>query len=322
MRRVFTVSLVMLGLLWAVVAPYAEAPGAEPSWEELRGFYDYDASMPLDAAEEEVMDRGAMTVRTVRFKSVNEEVVPATLCMPKNAEKAPVILFLHGLGGDRSNGATMPAPFMCPMGFAVLCIDAQYHGERKVEGKEIFSADLDTMVEGFRQSIIDNRRALDYVASREDLDSDRVVLIGASMGAMMGSIVAAVDERVRAAFLIVGGGDWLGLVKGSEIDAAKRVREALGGLEGHRSALAFVEPANFVGHIAPRPVQMLNGKDDKIVPAACAQALFDAARDPKSIVWYNGEGARQGHVPPLDVLFRELRGFLESQVLGRASGGG
>ena len=58
---------------------------------------------------------------------------------------------------------------------------------------------------------------------------------------------------------------------------------------------AFIDPVNFAGHISPRPVLMVNGTEDMIIPKACAEALHQAAGEPKKIIWYDG-----GHlgVPP------------------------
>lgn len=313
-------------VLFVSVALLPASAVAQPSWDDLRAFYAYDAALPLNTRAEEPADRIAMTVQAVRFDSPvmaageeargnpTVETVPATLCLPKGGGPWPVILFLHGLGGNRNDAANTLAPFVCPLGIAVLSIDAQHHGERKREGREMFSADMAETVAGLRQSIVDNRRALDYIASHPGLDAARVVLIGASMGGIMGSIVTAVDTRVNAAQLIVAGGDWETLVGRSEIEAARTVRAAIGDIAPYSEALAFVEPVNFAPHISPRPVHMLNGRDDRIIPAACGQALFDAAREPKHIVWYDG-GAMDGHLPPLSLLFSEVYGFLQGQGL-------
>jgi len=304
---------VWLCLLWLLVLGAAQA-AEQPTWQQLRAHYDYDAQMPLEVRADEPVARGPVTVQTVRFNSINDETVPATVCVPTQSGKTPVVLFLHGLGGSKSDATTVVAPLLCQMGVAIVSIDAQYHGDRKVEGKDVFSGDIETMIGAFRQTIVDNRRAVDYIASRDDLDSDRVVLVGASMGGIMGSIVAALDERIKGAALIVGGGDLVGLFEGSQIDAAAQLRQQLVDLEPYRGALAFIEPTNFAAHIAPRPLHMINGRDDKIVIASSGQALFEAAREPKQIAWYEG-GAMDGHMPPIGLLIRELRGFMQAQGL-------
>ena len=284
-----------------------------PTWEEVQAFYAYDASAPLDVQLEEPVDNGILTVQTVRFRSVNDEMVPATVSRPKTEGKVPVILFLHGLGGSRADSAKV-APLLAGQGVAIASIDAAHHGDRKAEGGAMFSADVEMMVTGFRQTIIDNRRALDYIASRDDLDAGRVVLVGVSMGGILGSMVASLDERILAPFLIVGGGDLVGILQTSEIGVAREIRQQLEDAAAVREKAAFIEPTNFIANLAPRPLLMLNGRDDKIVPASAAEALYAAAQEPKRIVWYEG-GAMEGHMPPFDVLIPMLAGFLKDQGL-------
>jgi fermentation-respiration switch protein FrsA (DUF1100 family) len=48
-----------------------------------------------------------------------------------------------------------------------------------------------------------------------------------------------------------------------------------------------------IGKIAPRPVLVIAGTADDIVPPAQSRELFDAAREPKS--WWMVNGATHGH---------------------------
>jgi len=63
-----------------------------------------------------------------------------------------------------------------------------------------------------------------------------------------------------------------------------------------------LEPERYIALIAPRPLVMVNGIDDPQMPRAAVEALFAAAREPKSIVWL-----RTGHLMPTDsTLIRAL----------------
>jgi len=265
------------------------------TWDELRAIYDYDASAALEVDAAEATDVGAWTEQRLSFNGADEQRVPAVLYRPKDIEKPPCVLFLHGYGGNKDN-ARFAAALMIPQGFAVLAIDARLHGERAEAGRTLLS------VEGLAgpdrpmvATVIDNRRALDYLQTREDLDAERIGVMGVSMGGMLGSVLAGVDERVDAAALIVAGGSWALVAATSDHPSAVRLREA--GLAGEAIAkITYVmDPVNFVGKIAPRPLLMVNGLDDRIIPRECAVALHEAAGDPKEIIWYEG-----GHVnvPP------------------------
>jgi len=104
---------------------------------------------------------------------------------------------------------------------------------------------------------------------------------------------AAIDERLRAVALLYGGGDMFRQAEHSSKSWIKEPwkRKAFSWLVG--SALAPVESLKYVGDISPRPILMINGKDDPNIPKACIQALYDKAREPKTFIWLE-----TGHIDP------------------------
>jgi serine/threonine protein kinase/dienelactone hydrolase len=101
----------------------------------------------------------------------------------------------------------------------------------------------------------DMRRTIDYLQTRDDIDTGRLAFVGLSWGGQVGSVMIATESRFRAGILLVGG-----------ICACER----------HPTA----DPANF----APRvrvPMLMLNAEDDSIFPYETAQKpLFDLLGTP------------------------------------------
>jgi dienelactone hydrolase len=90
-------------------------------------------------------------------------------------------------------------------GYAVMALDAQYHGERAVyndyidPGEMVFQRNWRIRYSNLlTQTIVDYRRAIDYLASRDDIDTTRVGVIGYSMGGHMTFILGAVDPRIKA----------------------------------------------------------------------------------------------------------------------------
>jgi fermentation-respiration switch protein FrsA (DUF1100 family) len=49
--------------------------------------------------------------------------------------------------------------------------------------------------------------------------------------------------------------------------------------------MAPADALNFVDKISPRPVLMINGTKDDIVPVEANKLLHKTAREPKKIVW-------------------------------------
>jgi uncharacterized protein len=58
------------------------------------------------------------------------------------------------------------------------------------------------------------------------------------------------------------------------------------------SVLGPYDAVKWIGKIAPRPLLLVNGRFDPIVPPIDALEVAAAARDPKTVVYFNG-----GHDP-------------------------
>ena len=137
---------------------------------------------------------------------------------------------------------------------------------------------------------------VDYLVSRRDVARARIFLVGSSFGAPAVVIAGGVDRRPAAVIALYSGGD-----VGSLFSHVLRQggREALppwqAAVVGRGLALLLtpLEPTRYVARIAPRPVLMVNGAGDSLIPRANADALFGAAREPKEILWMRSE-----HVQP------------------------
>jgi uncharacterized protein len=58
-----------------------------------------------------------------------------------------------------------------------------------------------------------------------------------------------------------------------------------------------IEPIKYVGFASPTPVLLQSGRQDNLVPPADAERLHAAARDPKTVQWYDaGHGLSIGAV--------------------------
>lgn len=258
--------------------------------------FGYDRNLPLSPQETLAEETPLYQVYKITYRSARDQRVPALLILPRNRgeEKLPCVILMHGLGGDKRMFQMLWGP-LAQAGYALFAIDAQYHGERKPSDDIPFFGMYPYRArDALIQTVIDLRRGMDYLQTRKEIDPNRIGYIGASMGGIIGSIFAGVDERVKAPVLLVAGGDWKILMEKSTLsmwrDAAKnnpkQMEEAL-------RVMDVVDPVNWVGRIAPRPVLFINGDADDVVPVESNKALHNAANEPKRVVWYKG-----GHVPP------------------------
>lgn len=275
----------------------------------------YDKGLPLSPEEKLEEEANGYKVYKVTYRSVHDQRVPAFLVLPtgKEGEKLPCVILMHGLGGDKA----MFKPFwgiLINAGYALLAIDAQYHGERKSkEPLELFGVYPYYSRDALIQTVIDLRRAIDYLETRKEIDSKRIGYLGASMGGVLGSIFAGVDPRVQAPILMVAGGNWKLIMGKSTLpiwqralkEFPERIPEAL-------QALEPVDPIHWVGRITPRPVLFINGDADDVVPVPSNKALHEAAKEPKQILWYKG-----GHVPQgdqLPIVLQAIQNWLETHL--------
>lgn len=137
---------------------------------------------------------------------------------------------------------------------------------------------------------------VDYLLSRRDVAAARIFLVGSSFGAPAVVIAGSVDRRPAAVIALYSGGDVGSLVshvlRQGGRDALSPWQAAVVG-RGLALLLTPLEPTRYVARIAPRPVLMVNGATDSLIPRANADALFEAAREPKEILWMRSE-----HVQP------------------------
>jgi len=302
----------LLAVLMAALAAagLCHGDGQVASWEQLQAIYEYDHDLPLQADLTASSTASYYITEKITLQAVDNTPIPAILHRPNVAGEVPCVLLLHGYGGNKDAYSQPMAMFMAPLGIAVMAIDARLHGDRAQEGTGMWSTDLRMSAEAMLKTVIDNRRALDYLDTRTDIDHDRYMLVGMSMGGILGAVLGPVDERIKSAALIVAGGRLDLMFLRSDFPVIAKLREA--GVTGELLAehLYRVEPVNFVGHFAPRPLLFVNGTQDPIIPRENAELLHQAAGEPKQVVWYEG-----GHIPTPQVAMGALREFISANLL-------
>src|SRR5438270_10837729 len=61
--------------------------------------------------------------------------------------------------------------------------------------------------DAFIHAVVDLRRGIDLLVARPDVDGDRIAYVGHSYGAQWGSILSAVDRRMKTTVLMAGVGE-------------------------------------------------------------------------------------------------------------------
>jgi len=248
-------------------------------------------------ADRAILD-DSYTLYSLKYESMGE-TVPALLAIPKEGNGPfPVVLMLHGHRSSKAYMIRRYSTELARRGIASVAIDLPLQGERKVEGREYFSGDPETTAQTLKRSVIDARRAIDWIETRDDLDSGRLALIGYSLGSWISTMTAAADQRPQAVALNVVGegapealqGDWETFSEEHPVLSRLAERRGIDIASGGMQGLSMEE---WIASISPRAILMLNGRDDRIVNPEGSRKLFEAAKDPKEILWYDS-----GHILP------------------------
>lgn len=243
----------------------------------------YDASRPLGIASTGVV------LRDISFAGAQGERIEATVVGPAEPGRHPAVLFAHwyeepALNSNRTE--FLPdALRLGRSGVVSLLVDTLWSDPKWFRTRKP-SDDFATSV----AQVENLRRALDVLASFDDVDASRIALVGHDFGAMYGSLVAGVDRRVKALVFIAGTrsfADWFLLGRKLDPAAERAVRDEL----------APLDPLAYVGRIAPGPVLFQFAAKDPYVSKEAADALVAAAGEPRSVKFYDA-----GHAMSIEAL--------------------
>src|SRR2546428_1622019 len=104
-------------------------------------------------------------------------------------ERRPAFVVLHGFGGNKDGqGQTVVAKQFTQWGYVTLRIDFRGCGESEGEHGRIICLD----------QVADTRNAITYLATRPEVDPNRIALVGSSFGAAVAVFTGGADQRVAA----------------------------------------------------------------------------------------------------------------------------
>lgn len=216
--------------------------------------------------------------------------------LPARGEARATVLYLHGnaenISAHFANVAWLPA-----RGFNVLALDYRGYGG---------SAGTPTLA-GVQ---LDIDAAMRTLLARRDVDPDRIIVFGQSLGAAL-AVHYVAHSAYRSSVRAV-------VLDSPFSDYRRIVREKMAGFfltwPFQWMSQATVDndysPAASIKALAPIPVLFIHGEDDLVVPPHHSQQLYESAREPKQLWVLPDTGHIQG------VRSREVRErlaqFLES----------
>lgn len=154
------------------------------------------------------IDNPNYSVSLVRVQWRRGDPIDLWIMKPTGVKRPPVILSIYGYPSDTDifkdpkwQAFTTKGGF-ASVGFVTALTGHRYHD---VPWKKWFLSELQQCL---GESTHDVQMVLDYLASRGDLDMDRVALVGQFSGATIGILASAVDPRIKVLDALDPWGDW------------------------------------------------------------------------------------------------------------------
>jgi uncharacterized protein len=215
----------------------------------------------------------------VSFTSVDNIVLKGWLVKPaRYGQKSSAIILCHGLGANRSDFTEL-AVLLSQRGHFVLLFDFRAHGESSGRRTSL----------GYHEQR-DIEAALAFLKTRRDtIDPKRIGIYGFSMGGSA-AILAATKTGTFSA--VVADSAFTSLRDQAKdaitgfyhLPSFPFLQLAVLGYELYfQTRVDAISPISVIATIAPKPVLIIAGEGDKIIPADNGRKLFAAAGEPKEL---------------------------------------
>ena len=204
----------------------------------------------------------------------------------------PAVCICHGIPAEcfnpKDKGYPLLAERICGEGLAVLIFN--FRGAGTSEG----NLDLASWT-------TDLKTAIDYLSALPEVDRSRLSLLGFSAGAAVSICVTAQDSRISSVASCACPAEFDSLIKNEEPQSiisrfrdigAIRDKDSPPSVDGWLDGFRSVAPIRYVADISPRPLLLVHGNTDDVVPVSHAYKLYAQAGEPKQIIIVDGAGHR------------------------------
>lgn len=242
---------------------------------------------------------------SVRFTAADDGVPLSGWFVP-GRPGAPTVLICHGIGANKGNFLSF-APFLHRAGFHVFLFDFRAHGDSA--GHTTSFGDAEAR---------DVRGAVRYLTGRPDVRG--IAAFGLSMG---GAALLHAIPRLPAMRAVIVDSTFadFGAVTDGQLAAlptpVRGVMRAEIGLWARLELgvpLTDIAPKRYIAAVSPRPLLIIHGTGDALIPPAQAAENFAAARPPKQMWLVPGAGHVGAHSVAREEYERRVLAFLRGHA--------
>lgn len=248
------------------------------------------------------------TSELIRFTWRAGDPIDMYVIRPHGVAKPPVVLYLYSfafpddMARFRDDGWCQRAT---RYGVAAVGFLSALTGDR-IQGRPMKEWFIPELQEGLGHSARDVQMIIDYLASRGDLNVDKVGIYGQGSGASIAILAAAADPRIRAIDLLNPWGDWPDWLKGTPVlheDERAKVTTP-----EFLQKVVPLEPVTWLPELKDRALRVQQILDDEDTPSA-ARDKIAAAVPAGDLVQYKDTAAHKQ-----EWMARGLSGWLAAQL--------
>lgn len=293
-RRPFTFALIALAFLVVAALLAIGWIGSERAIHPQEHGYSWSLA-----------DYARLKFERIKYKSSTNTVIAGRF-FPGDLRKT--IVLSHGYGDNQDQDLPFVA-FLHDAGFNILTYDMRARGSSGGAAVTLGALEHKDLIS-----------AVDYLTTRPDVDRSHIGAWGISLGASTTILAAAEDQRIRT------------VVGDSGFSDAPRVIATSFETFIHLPAFPFapitvaiaewragvsivgVRPVESISKIAPRPILLIHNRGDHVVTPDNSSRNFEAAREPKQILWIpNGKHA-DGHTIDREEYERRVTEFFRQTL--------
>jgi len=223
-----------------------------------------------------------MAIKEIRLKADRLELA-GELHIPSKDKIHPALCICHGIPAappdPTDKGYALLAQRFCQAGFITLIFN--FRGTGRSEGN------LDIL--GWSRDL---QAALDFLYNQKEVDKAHFCLLGFSGGAAVSVYTAAHDTRISLMATCACPADFRSLTqRETTLDTIQHFRQ-IGAIrdkdfpssvEEWERGFETVTPINWIDKIASRPLLLVHGDADELIPLDHAYRLYQKAEEPKEL---------------------------------------
>ena len=267
----------------AKTAPDQTPPQSAEHWDVLSLAGNNLQLFPPVMGEKDTLPSFTRELLSVQWRSADP--IDLYIIRPKNVVKPPVILFLYSYPSDTDkfrNDAwcqNVVNHGFAAVGFVSALTGHRYH-DRPM--KEWFVSELQ---ESLASSVHDVQMVVNYLATRNDVDMNRIGIFGQGSGGTIAMLSVAVDTRIKVVDVMDPWGDWPEwLAKSPQVPEDERATYLK---PGFLAKVVPIDPIRWMPQLKGRPFRLQENLFNQAMPESVRKQIEIAASGTAQIVEYH-----------------------------------